>query len=284
MDKKILTAADQIDPVCEFRYNECIINDESLYLHCHDYYELIFIDNCAQKHYVNGKVFDAPENSLIFIRPDDYHDFCNDTGGKVIAHHIAFTTQMCHSLFDYLSPLFPSKELLEAKYPPYVILNSLDKKAFLKMIFSINTIEIEDKKRKNIAMRAILSQIFSRFFFDITSDENENIPLWLSDACTAMNKVSNFSEGMPRMVELSGRSKEHLCRSMRKHYNITASDFINDLRLTFVANRLLNSDMPIIDICYESGFSNLGWMYTLFKKKYGSSPSTFKKKNVVKLK
>ena len=283
MHKTILTATDQIEPVCEFRYNECIIDEQSPNLHCHDYYELIFIENCVQKHYVNGKAFDAPENSLIFIRPNDYHGFCNETAGKVIAHHIAFTTQMCHSLFSYLSPLFPSKELLEAKYPPYVILNSVDKKAFLKMIFSINTIAIEDKKRKNIAMRAILSQIFSRFFFDITNEENENIPLWLSDTCTAMNKVSNFSEGLPRMVELSGRSKEHLCRSMKKYYNITASDFINDLRLTFVANRLLNSDTPIIDICYESGFSNLGWMYTLFKKKYTASPSAFRKKNTVKI-
>ena len=70
---------------------------------------------------------------------------------------------------------------------------------------------------------------------------------------------------------------------MKKYYNITASDFINDLRLTFVANRLLNSDTPIIDICYESGFSNLGWMYTLFKKKYTASPSAFRKKNKAKI-
>lgn len=281
MNRKILAEADQIEPVCEFRYNECIVDDETLDLHYHDYYELLLLENGAQKHYVNNKVFNLPQNSLIFIRPNDYHDFCNDTGKVVTVHHIAFTKAMCHSLFEYLSPLFPSKQLLSDEYPPYVILNSVDKKAFLKMIFSINTIAIEEKERKNIAMRSILAQIFSRFFFYSHSDNNEDVPLWLSDTCSAMNKVSNFSAGIPRMVELSGRSKAHLCRSMKKYYNITASDFINDLRLTFVANRLLNSDTPIIDICYESGFSNLGWMYTLFKKKYGSSPLIFRKKSIV---
>lgn len=55
------------------------------------------------------------------------------------------------------------------------------------------------------------------------------------------------------MVSLSGRSKEHLARMMKKYYGITTSEFINRLRLNYAANMLLNSNMATIDICLRVG-------------------------------
>ena len=276
---KILLAKDQLDAICEFRYNECIVQDRDLGLHRHDYYELIFLVDSPQIHYVNGGRFHLPRNSLIFIRPDDLHDLYNDTGHNVTVLHLAFSCKMIESLFQFLTPLFPSDSLLQKKYSPYVILNSVNAKTFLKMIDELNTIAVEDKITKNIAMRSVLTQIFSKFFYAAACGKREDIPLWLADTCAAMNQVANFSKGLPRMVALSGKTREHLYRSIRKYYGITASNFINDLRLTYIANRLLNSDLPIIDICFDAGFASLGWMYTLFKEKYGVSPAEFKRKN-----
>ena len=59
--------------------------------------------------------------------------------------------------------------------------------------------------------------------------------------------------------------------------NLTIPDYINDLRLNYWANCLLNSDAPILDICYECGFENVSWAYTLFKQKYGMSPLKYRK-------
>lgn len=275
--KTVLRAEDQLEKICEFSYNECIVKNDGLNFHSHDYYELFFLEDSSQIHYVNGGCFELPKYSLVFVRPNDYHDFYNNTGRDVTVLQLAFSTAMGNGLFEFLTPLFPSEHLLSTEYSPYVILNSVEAKALLKMIASLNTIAVEDKVTKSISMRAVLTQIFSRFFFKREPENKEQIPLWLLDTCSAMNKISNFSEGLSRMTELSGKTKEHLCRSMKKYYGVTASDFINDLRLTYIANRLLNSDLAIIDICYESGFSNLGWMYTLFKKKYGCSPAAFRK-------
>lgn len=275
--KDVLYASDQLESVCEFRYNECIVKNDGLNFHSHDYYELFFLEDSPQVHYVNGDCFELPKNSLVFVRPDDYHDFYNNTGRDVTVLQLAFSLDMGNGLFEFLTPLFPSKQLLCAKYSPYVILNSVEAKSLLKMIASLNTIAVDDMITKSISMRAVLTQIFSKFFYKREPENKEEIPLWLLDTCSAMNKVSNFYEGLSRMTELSGKTKEHLCRSVKKYYGITAADFINDLRLTYIANRLLNSDHNIIDICYESGFSNLGWMYTLFKKKYGCSPAAFRK-------
>ncbi|MBP3626642.1 MAG: helix-turn-helix domain-containing protein [Clostridia bacterium] len=278
--KTILRAKDQLESICEYRFNECIVKEDNLSFHSHEYYELHFLVDSPQMHYVNGSVIHLPKNSLVFVRPNDYHDFYNDTGRDVTILHLALSCEMIDGMLKFLSPVFSFENLIKDKYSPYVILNSVEAKSLLKMIDTLNTIAVDDKITKGITMRAVLTQIFSRFFYKPQMEKREDIPLWLADTCTAMNKVSNFSVGLERMTELSGKTKEHLCRSVKKYYGITASDFINDLRLTYIANRLLNSDLPIIDICYESGFSNLGWMYTLFKKKYGFSPAVFKKKNI----
>ena len=69
-----------------------------------------------------------------------------------------------------------------------------------------------------------------------------------------------------------------MARSIKKYYHVTLSQFINGLRINYIANMLMNSDIPILDLCYESGFQNVGWFYTVFKREYGMSPAEFRAK------
>ncbi len=78
------------------------------------------------------------------------------------------------------------------------------------------------------------------------------------------------------MVELSGKSREHLARSLKKYYGQSTTEFINDLRLNYAANMLLGSTMPIVDLCYECGFQNISWFYIVFRKKYGVTPRQYR--------
>lgn len=68
-------------------------------LHSHDYYELIFLESNAQKHYANGCVFDLPKNTLIFIRPDDCHDLYDEQNTESVIQHLAFTQNMAKRIF-----------------------------------------------------------------------------------------------------------------------------------------------------------------------------------------
>ncbi len=263
----------------DYVYHRFIMKSDEMLLHCHDYYEIIFLATNNQQHYINGAVFELPKHSLIFVRPDDYHDLYNETNDNAVIHHIAFSRKIAGQLFAFLGNDFSSEKLVNETYSPYTILDSVDTRYLGELFDSYNVIPFDDNASKNVMMRSILVQIFSKFFSPSRQTELSNVPLWLVCTCNAMNRKDNFSEGLDRMTELSGRTKEHLCRSMKKHYHMTASDFINDIRLTYIANRLANSDKPIIELCYESGFSNLGWMYTLFKRKYGVSPADFRKRD-----
>ncbi|MGN1080619.1 MAG: helix-turn-helix transcriptional regulator, partial [Acutalibacteraceae bacterium] len=83
---------------------------------------------------------------------------------------------------------------------------------------------------------------------------------------------------VPKMVELSGKTAEHLSRSMKKYYNVSPTDYINNLRMKNVSRLLLETDNPVVDICYENGYQNMSWFNTLFKKTFFMTPSQFREK------
>lgn len=280
MEWPVLHAENEIDFPFEYRYNCFVKNGDlaGLNLHRHDYYELIYLEKASQSHFVEGKTVQIPQRSLIFIRPNDLHALYNPKKQNAVLHHLAFTEKFANSLFSFLDT--DLTWLVQAEFPPYVILNAEEAQQILSLFKELEELPKQTDFVRFVTARRILVQIFSQYLLYASMPLKQTSPQWLEEARRVMHYPENFSQGLERMVQLSGRTKEHLCRSMRKYYGTSASEFINDLRLTYIANQLVNSDAHILDLCYDSGFSNLSWMYTLFKQKYGCSPAAFRKKFV----
>lgn len=94
-----------------------------------------------------------------------------------------------------------------------------------------------------------------------------------------MKKKDNFTQGLSALLNISGRTHEHLCREFKKHLSLTPTEYINTLRLNYAENLLLNTDMDIITVCYNSGFDNLSYFYKLFKLRFNSTPFSYRRKN-----
>ena len=281
MEWPVLKAENEIDYPFEYRYNCFMKNGEltGLYLHRHDYFELIYLEKAPQSHFIEGKTVHIPQGSLLFIRPNDLHALYNPKKQDAVLHHLAFTERVANSLFTFLST--DLIWLIQAEFPPCVMLNNEEALQIQSLFKELGALSEQEEFIRFVTVRRILVQIFSQYLLHATTPAKQTPPQWLIETRRLMNYTENFSLGLERMVQLSGRSKEHLCRSMRKYYGISASEFINDLRLTYIANQLVNSNVHILDICYNSGFSNLSWMYSLFKKKYGCSPAAFRKNSLM---
>ena len=96
--------------------------------------------------------------------------------------------------------------------------------------------------------------------------------------------VSNWERGasMPdisklgELSEMSGRTKEHLCRSFRKYFGVAPIEYINANRLNYAANLLLHSDMKVVDIAFASGFQSLSRFYHAFREEFDVSPLDYR--------
>jgi len=82
---------------------------------------------------------------------------------------------------------------------------------------------------------------------------------------------------MAYFLSLTDRSREHVSRCMKKYMGMTPSEYINSLRLNYIANMLRDSNCDITEIIFESGFNNISWASEQFKKKYGMTMRQYRK-------
>ena len=271
---KRLLASRHLDIDAECRFRHVKDETEKFVPHCHEYYEIFLMIKGKALHGVNGKTDMIEAGTLIFIRKDDTHDYMSVDGSFEFAN-LAFSENTLKSLFDYLGEGFPSKELLECEYPPEVHLADGEaKRLYLKMA-ELNTINYSDSGKLKLKMRRLLCDIFSDYF-ETLSEKDSDIPFWLENAYRKMHDPKNFIEGKEKLFRLSGKTREHTTRCMKKYYGITPSDYVNELRLSYAANLLMSSNLNATEICYECGFQNVSWFYNEFSKRFGVTPGKYK--------
>jgi len=247
--------------------------------HCHNYYELFIVLKGNVCHIVNSTEQHLHPGQLLFIRDFDFHNYRSTDGKYFEFLNIAFTIDYFDEMAKYLGKKFPSDNLISAELPPCTYLIEREKE---KLFYEFTNLgSCIDEETAKIKFRTLLLDVFMKYFFDYKEEKND-IPLWLEITVEKMKKPLNFVKGSHQMYEISGKSREHLSRSLKKYYGVTISEFLNTLRLEYCINLLANSNLSVTDICYECGFENISWFYKIFEEKYGSTPSKYRKTHLTK--
>ncbi len=58
-------------------------------------------------------------------------------------------------------------------------------------------------------------------------------------------------------------------------------EIIHEVRITHACNLLLEKDMTVYEVCYESGFNNLSNFNRYFKKIMNNTPFEYKKEHLL---
>jgi len=79
------------------------------------------------------------------------------------------------------------------------------------------------------------------------------------------------------LAAIAGQTPSAFSRSFRKHTGFSVVQYVNRLRINLACQLLMSSeDMPVIDICYASGFNNLSNFNRHFLAQKGMPPSRFR--------
>lgn len=278
-----LTTENNVDAESGCHYRFVHGANDIFYPHCHNYYELFMTVSGTVTHWINGVSSELPQGSLVFIRPDDIHGYIYETPKSVETSYInfAFTKETAEELFAYLTESFPSDYLINCTMPPTVVVSSTERKRLISLFSELNTVDWNDKNTLKIRARVILADIFTRNFYNIQREHGETMPTWLARLAQAMEKPENFAAGIEKLSELSQKSDKHISRNLKKYFGMTPSEYINSLRVNYASNLLINTNTPVIDICYTCGFQNLSYFYRVFKRTYNLSPGDFRKQYTI---
>ncbi len=220
---------------------------------------------------VNREEFRLRENMLILLRPGDIYALsCEEEGGIL---GLSVPTESMEALFAYLGEEGEAfrQKLHDFARVPISSLSFRQRQRILEELRRFHSAE-----PFCLSLRFFLAEVLALFVERMAGAAESSVPAWLERVCAQMEKKENFAEGLPRMIAISGKTREHLARSMRRYKDVTISEFINNLRLEYAADELAGSEVRIIDLCFESGFTSLDYFGKLFKKKYGMAPSAFR--------
>ena len=101
-----------------------------------------------------------------------------------------------------------------------------------------------------------------------------------------LNKIfQHISDNFQRKITLSeiasiaNLSPKAFCRYFKSKTRKTFYDFLLEVRLAHACNLLLEKDMTVYEVCYDSGFNNLSNFNRYFKKIINKTPFEFKKEH-----
>lgn len=274
MEPKMLDALYHVDTETGFRMRYVKSDTEYFRPHSHNYYEIFLTLSDNIIHLINGSKNNLKRGTLLFIRDFDCHDYASADSNSFEFLNLSFSSETLFSLFEYLGEGLDRRLLLNSKFPPQITLFPRDTDRLYHSFCSL--INKKNASLAKIEMRLLLANIFVKYFVSF-SEADSGIPFWLENACEQMKEPRNFIIGTSRLFEVTGKSREHTSREMKRYYGITVTEFINELRLNYAVNLMKQSNLSITDICFECGFSNLSWFYKLFSDKYGKTPASYKK-------
>lgn len=133
-----------------------------------------------------------------------------------------------------------------------------------------------------LAVKSRLYQLFYIIFFNEPAVPAKSRPV--KSVEKARQIVDYITEHyrehltLEQMAAFCGFSESHFMKFFKSVIGITFTECINNYRLSQAAQLLANESMPVSKVADYCGFENISYFNRLFKKKYGTTPSTYRKR------
>ena len=247
---------------------------EKFLSHIHPFYEFFLVAEGTLLHRKNGQESRLPRRSLCFLYPDDEHELENTPQSeKVHIVNCTFSTAFFRETEEFIMRDLPEKNVGWSK-----TLMNIPSRNWQGLLEKTNMLQFHGNNYSVGAQRALFRSLLLDVMFLLAEPErimSPQAPEWLAAACEKMQKPEHFIVGLPRFIELSGKSQEHLTRCMHQYYGETPTTFINMLRIRQAAQELLHSRKDIWRIMADCGFSNYSYFLKCFRKNFSMTPKQY---------
>ena len=232
--------------------------------HWHDYYEIEYYYRGEGDVIFNGRPFPIERGLISFLAPTDFHYIRTDKTVDLVC--ISINPEFLSS--KYISKLLSNRNKIYRVPDPEKTEMLIER---LLSEYNSPTPFSED------IIRALLTILFADALVkDAAPEKDENYP-FIHSAVTYITQHYTEDISLDSVSKLFKLSTGHFSRLFKKATGQTFKEYVTNLRLGMVRNLLENSDLPITEIAYDSGYSSLSHMSKVFKAAFNVSPAAYRK-------
>jgi AraC-like DNA-binding protein len=251
--------------------------------HQHTFFELVYILSGTGKQCINENTFEYRSGHLFLLTPQDCHTF-----------RITSTTQFFFLRFNdvYIQTGSLSKDnvryletiLSNANHQPGCILKNLTDKS---LVHPVVEAIIREYVNRDFYNKELIEQLVNTLIVVVARNIAKYLPEKITE-CTE-EKVLDISHYIQTHIyqpekitakalsQQFGISETYLGRYFKKHTHETMQQYIANYKIRLIEKRLQHSDMRMMEIADELGFTDESHLNKFFQKQKGVSPSDFRK-------
>jgi AraC-like DNA-binding protein len=259
--------------------------DKSIW-HYHDNFEISFITEGSGKRIVADSIEEFQPGDLVFIGCNLPHVWITDRVVRAPSNRtlemvfLQFTSKVLSPLLLALPEFTNVKRAMElSERGIHIVGQTLNDaseimlqlpymKSFERILNFYKMMDIIGKSETNIQL-ASKEYLKGRF-----TTGNKRI------ASIHEHLMKNYRENvnLKEIAELVNMAEGSLCRFFRMHMGMTLFEYLNKLKIELACKLLMDKDLSVMDICFDSGFNNLSHFNKQFRKINGIPPSEYRKR------
>lgn len=251
-------------------------------LHWHEFYELELVIDGEGYHILNGESYRITKGSMFLLTPADFHELSASKGYTLKIYNIKFTEEMIldelrDMLFRHNGPIIG--QFLESE------LSSLQNE-----YARLDEECANDFPLKRLSMRGGLERLLVELLRNVMksverggvhADPPTGSSLHMQLIQKALLYIHHhFREQLTLedAAKQSGLSPGYFSECFHSVVGTSFKGFLQNLRLHFAASLLAGTELPIIEVCYASGFNSFSHFIRSFKSKFQHTPTEYRNK------
>ncbi|WP_054955468.1 AraC family transcriptional regulator [Paenibacillus dakarensis] len=268
---------------------------QSLWTHCHDYFQIWYVAKGSFMHTVNHQVYEISKGDIFVIPPFTLHSV-------TIAPQVEIEIYGCEFMPSFVNERLQGMPVENNFFDIAFLEHFLRKEMNVQSKISLDG--VTEVTVRNV-MKEMLMEYERRLpFFQISL--KANLLVLLSILVRQVNgeiiregfeKLEKYRGIMTRVVDyinnhydedlnlntlcgISNLSRSTFCNLFKEWTGKTFNRYVTDLRILQAMSLLKQPELSVTDVCYSTGFNELSYFCRIFKKYTGISPTEFRKQAI----
>ncbi len=254
--------------------------------HYHNHYEISFITEGTGKRIVADSMESFHPGDLVFIGQNLPHVWIADKARFALSNrnlemvYLQFSTTILFPQLLSMAEFANVRKALEmSERGIQIVGDTLNKVSEIMLQLPylngieqlLNFYRLMDIIGKSTSNIALASEEYLRKKFNTSNKRIEAIHDYF------MNNYRN-EVNLEELSQLVNMAKGSLCRFFKENSGITLWEYLNHIKIEFACKMLMNNELSIAQVCFDSGFNNLNHFNRQFRKITGITPSSYRKK------
>jgi AraC-like DNA-binding protein len=272
----------------KYPYESVVINEEIpmfmlmtsvkyVAMHWHDRVELLFVLKGSIHVFVGKEDYFLQEDDLLLINSNEVHGVEASEDNKLLVLQIPISfIRKCYSNIE--NETFLCQSFLAEEQEDFNVIRLL----MVKLMLTLKTKgEVYDIKIHSLLLDIIFNLI-TKFKVENKMHMNRNSRKGIERLTRITSYIQQNYMHPLTLQEIADNEQltvPYLSKYFQEHMGQPYLKYLNGIRLEHAVRYLVETDLPVIQIAMESGFSNLNTFHKLFKETFHNTPYQYRKKH-----